>query len=121
MAGEERRSKVRRTDDDVADVVNGWKEKQEHVLETLKDLKEGQKELVAEVRQSREAYLAIHSTPCPAVQAIHSTPCPAVEEVRTKINTGMRVILWFITPLFIALAGITIAMLFKVILSGGVQ
>lgn len=107
MAGEERRSQVRRADDAG---VNGWKEKQELVLKTLKDLEKGQTALSAEVRQSREA-----------IQRVHSTPCPAVEKVNTKMDTGMRVIRWFVTPLFIALAGGAIALLFKVFSSGGVQ
>ena len=91
---------------------NGWKENQKFVLEALIDLKESQEK----VRDSQEK---LRDEIRQNAKGFHSTPCPAVVSVKTKFETGVRVVRWFITPLIVALIGGVITLLFKVFSIGG--
>ena len=108
MADSERRQQERRDEDRGA---NGWKENQKFVLEALRELKrsqdkfsESQEKLRDEIRQNAKAN--------------HQTPCQAVTDVETKLETGVRVVRWFVT-IIIALIGGIITLLFKVFSKGG--
>jgi len=118
---EERRGKLpgRRTaDNSVEQVTNGWKEHQKLVIQILK---EGQENLRQQISESHKEFRGeIKELRSEMNAKIHSTPCHELGKVSTKMDTGVRIIRWFITPVVVALIGAIIALLFKLFSNGGV-